>query len=95
MCSNQPRPQDDLDGDGRWMSIHERFKSEVKSNEPDVIFFGDSHIALLEQSDFYQEAFAPLHCLCFGIRGDTTDNVMWRILDGELEYVKPKFLKGK
>jgi len=92
MADNTPRPQEDLDGDERWMSVHERFATEVKSNEPDVLFVGDSHIALLEQSDFYKEIFAPLHCLCFGIRGDTTGNVQWRLENGELECIKPKVI---
>lgn len=69
---------------------HERFLAEVKEKEPEVVFIGDSHIALLEQSDVFKEFFAPMHALCLGIRGDTTSNVLWRIQNGELEVIKPK-----
>jgi len=85
-------PQDDKDGDGRWMSIHERFLAEVKEKEPEVVFIGDSHIALLEHTDVYKEFFAPTHALCLGIRGDTTSNVLWRMQHGELEFIKPKVI---
>jgi len=86
----KPQPQEDLDGDGRWMSIHDRFLAEVKEKEPEVVFIGDSHIALLEHTEVYKEFFAPLHGLCLGVRGDTTSNVLWRIQNGELEVIKPK-----
>jgi len=85
-------PQADVDGDGRWMSIHEKFLSDVKEKEPEVVFIGDSHIALLEHTDVYKELFAPMHVLCLGIRGDTTSNVLWRLQNGELEYIKPKVI---
>lgn len=87
---SQPCPQEDLDGDDRYMSLHNRFVSEAKSNEPDVVFLGDSHIALLEQSEFYEQMLAPFHCLCFGVRGDTTYNLRWRLINGEIELVNPK-----
>lgn len=38
----------------------------------------------------WEEMFAPLHCLNFGIPEDKTQNVLWRIENGELENVSPK-----
>ena len=32
----------------------------------------------------------PLHSLNFGIGGDQTQHVLWRIENGELEYITPK-----
>lgn len=34
--------------------------------------------------------FVPLHCLNFGIDEDRTENVLWRISNGELECINPK-----
>lgn len=31
-----------------------------------------------------------MHCLCFGIRGDSTANLLWRLQNGELECLKPR-----
>src|SRR6185295_6725974 len=33
---------------------------------------------------------APLNAANFGIGGDTTENVLWRILNGEIEGLSPK-----
>ena len=44
-------------------------------------------------SCFYQlwkEMFEPIHCLNFGIGGDATQHVLWRLHNGELETIKPK-----
>lgn len=38
----------------------------------------------------YKEQFAPVHSLCFGLLGDTTANLLWRIENGELNTIKPK-----
>jgi len=34
--------------------------------------------------------FEPLHCLNFGVGGDQTHNVLWRIQNGELDGIEPK-----
>lgn len=36
--------------------------------------------------------FAPLHCLNFSIYADRTQNVLWRLKNGELDNVKPKIV---
>ena len=37
--------------------------------------------------------FAPLNSLNFGIGGDCTEHVLWRIENGELDGVNPKVIK--
>ena len=58
--------------------------------EPDVLFVGDSLIGNLQLTDLWEKWFAPLHCLNFGIGGDQTQHVLWRLHNGELECLKPK-----
>ncbi|XP_058865840.1 platelet-activating factor acetylhydrolase IB subunit alpha2 [Acipenser ruthenus] len=85
-----PSPVQDVQGDDRWMSQHTRFVLECKDKEPDVLFVGDSMVQLLHQYEVWQELFSPLHALSFGIGGDTTSHVLWRLQNGELENITPK-----
>ncbi|XP_050934348.1 platelet-activating factor acetylhydrolase IB subunit beta isoform X2 [Lates calcarifer] len=85
-----PQPAEDVQGDGRWMSQHTRFVQECKDGEPDVLFVGDSMVQLMQQYEVWRELFSPLHALNFGIGGDTTCNVLWRLQNGELENIRPK-----
>lgn len=69
---------------------HERHVSEAKEREPDVIMIGDSIIQKLQSSPIWNDLFEPLHCLNFGIGGDLTQGVLWRIQNGILDNIKPK-----
>ncbi|XP_036378847.1 platelet-activating factor acetylhydrolase IB subunit beta-like [Megalops cyprinoides] len=83
-------PVEDVQGDQRWMSQHMRFVQECKDAEPEVLFVGDSMVQLMQQYEVWRELFSPLHALNFGIGGDTTCNVLWRLQNGELENICPK-----
>ncbi|RVE62952.1 hypothetical protein OJAV_G00161840 [Oryzias javanicus] len=80
----------DVHGDGRWMSLHNHFVSESKDREPDVLFVGDSLIQLMHQFGIWRQLFSPLHCLNFGVGGDATQHVLWRLSNGELDNISPK-----
>uniref|UniRef100_A0A8C1JTA1 Platelet-activating factor acetylhydrolase IB subunit alpha2 n=1 Tax=Cyprinus carpio TaxID=7962 RepID=A0A8C1JTA1_CYPCA len=86
----QPLPVQDVQGDARWISQHERFVQECKDAEPDVLFIGDSMVQLMQQHEVWRDLFSPLHALNFGLAGDTTCNVLWRIQNGELQNIQPK-----
>lgn len=81
---------EDTQGDGRWMSLHHRFVSDSKDKEPEVLFVGDSLIQLMHQFGIWRELFSPLHSLNFGIGGDATQHVLWRLSNGELDNISPK-----
>ncbi|XP_051963294.1 platelet-activating factor acetylhydrolase IB subunit alpha2-like [Xyrauchen texanus] len=83
-------PVEDVQGDVRWMSQHEHFVLDCKDAEPDVWFIGDSMIQLMQQHEVWKNLFSPLHALNFGLAGDTTCNVLWRIQNGELQNIQPK-----
>ncbi|XP_066991158.1 platelet-activating factor acetylhydrolase IB subunit alpha1 [Anabrus simplex] len=85
-----PTPVDDVQGDGRWLSMHKRFLLEAKEKEPEVVFIGDSIIQQLANSEIWNRWFVPLHALNFGVGTDQTQNVLWRVMNGELEHVDPK-----
>ncbi|KAJ3653336.1 hypothetical protein Zmor_012593 [Zophobas morio] len=87
-----PVAVDDSDGDNRWMSIHKRFLAESREKDADVVFIGDSIVQALQHTEVWNELFAPLHCLNFGIHRDKIENVLWRIQNDELDHVKPKVI---
>lgn len=80
----------DLDGDDRWLAVHKRFVQECKEKDPEVMFIGDCVLESLQFTDFWNSHFVPMHCLNFSIRNDRTQNVLWRLQNGELESVRPK-----
>ncbi|XP_076008744.1 platelet-activating factor acetylhydrolase IB subunit gamma [Genypterus blacodes] len=85
-----PTPCADTQGDGRWMSMHNRHVSDSKDKEPDVLFVGDSLIQLMHQFEVWRELFSPLHALNFGMGSDATQQVLWRLSNGELDNISPK-----
>ncbi|XP_068945056.1 platelet-activating factor acetylhydrolase IB subunit alpha1 isoform X2 [Petaurus breviceps papuanus] len=90
--ASTPTPVQDVQGDGRWMSLHHRFVADSKDKEPEVVFIGDSQVQLLHQCELWRELFSPLHALNFGIGGDSTQHVLWRLENGELEHIRPKIV---
>lgn len=69
---------------------HKRFLSECREKDPDVIFIGDGILESLQYTEYYNQFFAPLHCLNFSIRNDEVQNLLWRVQNGEVDNVKPK-----
>jgi lysophospholipase L1-like esterase len=85
----QPVPRD-----SKWIARHQGFIAESKENPPNVVFLGDS-ITDLWRTDgeaIWNEHFAPLNAANFGIDGDRTQHVLWRIQNGAFDGLKPKVL---
>lgn len=80
----------DVQGDGRWESLHKEFCHQSRDKEANIIFIGDSMVQLMGQVADWDGLLAPFHCFNFGIGGDRTENVLWRTLNGELDNVQPK-----
>ena len=63
------------------------------SDKPcDIIFIGDSLTAdwLTAGSAIWEKDYAPRHALDFGIGGDKTQNVLWRLNNMDIQNLKPK-----
>lgn len=43
-------------------------------------------------SQIWRQLFSPLHALNFGVGGDATQHVLWRLSNGELDNISPKVL---
>lgn len=75
-----------------FIAAHEKFVSQAKQGEGQLVFLGDSITAGWggNGKEVWAKAFADYKPLNFGIGGDRTQHVLWRIENGELEGIKPK-----
>src|SRR5439155_6273181 len=71
----------------------------AKRGGVEVLFLGDSitdawggegHGRGATGSKIFEEEFVPLKAANFGIGGDRTQHVLWRLQNGELEGIQPK-----
>lgn len=83
-----PLPRDDM--------RHQSFLQVAKAGNIDLLFVGDSITDWWRQpqrgESVWNQYFAPLKAANFGIAGDTTQGVLWRMQNGELEGFKAKLI---
>jgi lysophospholipase L1-like esterase len=73
-----------------WKERHERMVKRAKEGNVDLLFLGDSITEGWGNNAVWQKAYGSMNAANFGIGGDTTQNVLWRITNGELEGISPK-----
>jgi beta-glucosidase len=79
------------DADGRFRKMHESFLARGKSGPIDLLFIGDSITAgWTKAPHVWEHYFGKYQPANFGIGGDQTQHVIWRIENGELDGIKPK-----
>lgn len=85
-----------LQPDPNWLRRHESFVAIARQGGVNVLFLGDSitdawrRDGSMGGKKIWDEQFAPLGAANFGISGDRTQHVLWRIENGELEGIQPK-----
>ena len=82
-----PQPRDE-----KWMARHEGFVQEARKGCIDILFLGDSITDGWRNtgSNVWNKYYAPRHAANFGVSGDRTQHVLWRMEKGELDGIKPK-----
>ena len=75
-----------------WVSRHEGFVAQAKQGAIDILFMGDSITDFWRNrgSNVWNKYYAPRHAANFGISGDRTQHVLWRMDHGELDGIHPK-----
>lgn len=77
--------------DKGWQNRHAKFLERAKKGDVNVLFLGDSITHAWEGQAAWKKHFEPLKAANFGISGDRTQHVLWRITEGkELEGINPK-----
>jgi lysophospholipase L1-like esterase len=74
----------------RWSQLHEGMVERTKKGNIDLLFVGDSITEGWGNNSVWQKTYAPLNAANIGIGGDTTENVLWRLENGEVEGISPK-----
>jgi N-acetylglucosamine-6-sulfatase len=84
--ANIPFPRDD--------NRHRQFSEIARGATIELLFVGDSITDGWRNSGqpVWDEHFAPLKPANFGIGGDTTQGVLWRMQNGELDNFKAKLI---
>jgi lysophospholipase L1-like esterase len=86
--ASAPIEKNDASGKFQWM--HKSFLARARQ-AMDVLFIGDSITEGWNKAPHVWNHFYGMHRPAnFGIGGDKTENVVWRIENGELDGAKPK-----
>jgi lysophospholipase L1-like esterase len=77
---------------GNWMQRHNGFVDRAKQGNIDLVLMGDSITDGWNQAGrpIWQKEFAGWNMANFGIGGDTCQNIIYRITNGELDDYKAK-----
>lgn len=96
-----PVTQDRDRGAYNWQKRHEEILERNKKIKPDVVFFGDSIIhywggepkaPFTRGAQTWSNCFAGVSAENLGFGWDRTENVLWRIEQGELDGIQPKVI---
>ena len=73
---------------------HEEFLKITKAGGIDLLFVGDSITDGWRGGGkaIWDKTFGPFHPANFGIGGDRTEHVIWRMRNGELDGIQPKLV---
>ena len=78
--------------EGGAMKLHESFLKRAKEGKIDLLFLGDSITQGWGGNETWRRFYAPRHAANFGIGGDRTEHVLWRLEHGEVEGIRPKLV---
>lgn len=78
-------------GNARFFELHESFLQRGKAGPIGVLFLGDSITEGWRKAPhIWEHYFGKYQPANFGIGGDQTQHVIWRIENGELDGIAPK-----
>jgi lysophospholipase L1-like esterase len=79
--------------DRRWQQLHHSFLKQGERGDIDVLFLGDSITEAWSGpgKEIWNQRYEPLKAANFGIGGDRTEHVLWRLQEGkELHGIHPR-----
>jgi lysophospholipase L1-like esterase len=90
-----PTPSDPNDPTGSVQRLPERhaeFLDRIEQGPADLLFLGDSITDYwrTQAAKLFEASYGKYRPANFGVGGDKTQNVIWRITHGELEGINPR-----
>jgi lysophospholipase L1-like esterase len=75
-----------------WLARHEGFVKQAKAGGIDLLFMGDSITDNWRGhgKNVWKKFYGSRHAANFGIGGDRTEHVLWRLDHGNFDGLKPK-----
>jgi len=75
-----------------WPGRHDLLNQRAAEGSAEIAFFGDSitHGWEGDGKEIWNEVYAPLNAMNFGISADRTEHVLWRMRHGNLKTMQPK-----
>ena len=75
-----------------WVPRHQAVVERVKQGNVDLLMIGDSitHVWEITGKQVWDKYYAPRNAVNMGFGGDSTQHVLWRLQNGEIENIKPK-----
>lgn len=96
-ASIQPEPLKESWAVGWWMPRHEQILERVAKGNVDLLMIGDSITHCWEKRGkqvngqmVWKEYYARRNAFNLGFCGDRTENVLWRLQNGEVDGISPK-----
>jgi beta-glucosidase len=91
-CAQGPATTTPVPREGAWLDLHRQYVDRARKGGVDLLFLGDSITQMWNNNEVWQRFYTPRHAANFGIGGDRTQHVLWRIEHGELDGIKPKVI---
>ena len=85
--ATEPAPRNER---GAWMELHESFLRRAERGDVDLLFLGDSITQFWDDNEVWRRYYAPRRAANFGVGGDRTQHVLWRLDHGEVDRLRPK-----
>jgi lysophospholipase L1-like esterase len=73
-----------------WLKAHQSFVDRAKKKDVDLLFLGDSITQGWGDNATWRRYYGPRDAANFGIGGDRTQHVLWRIEHGEIDGINPR-----
>lgn len=99
-CSNyktialEPEPLKEHWALSWWMPRHQEKLKLAQTADPELVFIGDSITEGWEKSGaaVFDRYFGQYRTLNLGFSGDRTENLLWRLRNGEIDNINPKLV---
>ncbi len=73
-----------------WDGLHAEFSAIAAKGEAKLVFHGDSLLGAARWSESWKTEFGRYAPAYFAVGGDRTQNLLWRLDNGEIGTIQPK-----